>query len=271
MALFLLITKHAGIEVFRGSFLSLPSVKVAALIPAYCEERFIGDVARRTLAQLSDVLVVDDGSTDGTSQFARESGAELITHEKNKGKGAAIQTGLRVLLVERDFDYALILDADGQHLPEEIPRFLEAAEREGTKLLVGNRMTDTREMPLVRRLTNRFMSAQISLLCGQKVADTQCGFRMIHRSLAPTLLGRTAGFDYETEMLILASWRGERISSIPISTVYGDETSSIHPLRDARRFLALMGRYWCKRLGGRSRGTEPRAERFPSAPSSLAK
>jgi glycosyltransferase involved in cell wall biosynthesis len=224
-------------------------LKVAALIPAYREERFIADVVRRARAQLECVLVVDDGSPDATAAQAREAGAEIVAHARNQGKGAAIQTGLRALL-ERGFDYMLILDGDGQHLPEEIPRFLEAAARGGEKLLIGNRMKDTRDMPWPRRLTNRFMSSQISLLCGQWVQDTQCGFRMIHRELAPLLLGRAAGFDYETEMLILASWRKERIGSVPISTVYGEEVSSIHPVKDAIRFFKMMARYWRKRLGG---------------------
>ena len=104
-------------------------------------------------------------------------------------------------------------------------------------------------MPWNRRWANQFMSTQISLLCGQRVNDTQCGFRMIHRDLIPRLIGeRTTRFQYETEMLILTSWRGERISAVPISTVYGEETSSINPLRDAGRFVALMARYWFKRL-----------------------
>jgi glycosyltransferase involved in cell wall biosynthesis len=227
-------------------------MRVAALIPAYCEERFIADVARRTGAQLADVLVVDDGSPDRTADLARLAGAEVIRHETNQGKGAAIQTGLRTLS-ERGFDYILILDADGQHRPEEIRRFIETAEREHTKLVVGNRMGDTREMPWQRKATNQFMSSQISLLCGQRIDDTQCGFRMIHRDLVPLLLGRSAKFDFETEMLILASWQGYRISSVPVSTVYGEETSSIHPVRDTLRFFRLMGRYWWKRLLGGKR------------------
>ena len=223
--------------------------KVAALVPAYREEKHIADVVRRARTQLDNVLVVDDGSPDATAAQAREAGAEVTVHEQNQGKGAAIQTGLRVL-IERGFDYILILDGDGQHRPEEIPRFLAAAEQEKTKLLVGNRMGDTHDMPWQRALTNQFMSFQISLLCGQRVADTQCGFRMIHRDLTPILLGRTGRFDYETEMLILAAWRGERISSVKISTVYGDEVSSINPVRDGLLFLRLMARYWVKRLLG---------------------
>ncbi len=228
-------------------------MRVAALIPAYCEERFIADVVRRTGAQLAEVLVVDDGSPDQTAALARGAGAEVIRHEVNQGKGAAIQTGLRALLA-RGCDAIVILDGDGQHRPEEIPRFVEMAGREHTKLLIGNRMTDTKDMPWQRLATNRFMSGQISLLCGQRIADTQCGFRLLQRELVPLLLGRTGRFDYETEMLILTAWHGFRISSVPVSTVYGEETSSIHPVRDTLRFFRLMARYWWRRLlGGKRR------------------
>lgn len=231
-------------------------MSITVLIPAYCEERFIGAVVTETLAQagLRRVLVVDDGSPDRTAELARGAGAEVIVHPQNTGKGGAIQTGFRFLL-ENDpgSEFALILDADGQHRPDEIPRFLETAARTGSRLLVGNRMGDTRDMPTVRRLTNQGMSACISALCGQPVADTQCGFRMVHRDLFPLLLGRAARFDYETEMLILASWRGERIVDVPVSTIYGEEVSSIHPGRDTARFLRLMARYALRRLGGERR------------------
>ena len=176
----------------------------------------------------------------------------MIVHAVNQGKGRALQTGLRTL-TERGADFVLILDADGQHLPEEIPRFLEAAKRSPERrMFVGNRMEDVRAMPKKRLYTNRFMSGQISLLCGQDIPDTQCGFRMIHRDLVPRLLtsGQAGRFDYETEMLILTAWAGEKIGAVPVSTVYGEETSSIHPVRDTVRFLKLMGRYWRQRLSG---------------------
>ncbi len=235
--------------------------RIAALIPAYKEEQFIGDVVRRTLAQIAEVVVVDDGSPDGTAAAAREAGAEVISYKPNQGKGVAIKIGLRAM-IKKSVEYVILLDADGQHLPEEIPHFLETVTRDGSKLLVGNRMHDTRGMPLVRRWTNRFMSWQISLLCGQPVADTQCGFRMIHRDLLPRLLAgdRAGRFDYETEMIILSSWRGERISAVPISTVYGDETSHINPLSDGWRFLRLMGRYWYKRFHKKSKYSRARGE-----------
>ncbi len=221
----------------------LDRTNVAAVIPAYGEEAHIREVAERTRAQLDCVLVIDDGSSDATAERAREGGAEVIIHPENRGKGAAIKTGLRHWLGQEAIEFIVLLDADGQHLPEEIGRFLSAAATCPAGLYVGNRMSDVREMPLVRRAVNRYMSHRISRVCGQEVPDTQCGYRMLERALAPDLLHGTSRFDYETEMLMVASRGGFRIVSVPISTVYADEKSSIHPVRDTIRFLKLMRRY----------------------------
>jgi len=216
---------------------------IAAVIPAYREEKHIAGVVRRMRQKLDDVLVVDDGSRDKTAERAREAGAEVIVHSQNRGKGETIKTGLRHWL-DRQVDFVIILDADGQHRPEEIDRFLAAAvAADRPKLILGNRMNDLSSMPLVRRIVNRWMSRRISAFCGQEIPDTQCGFRMLHRSVIPELLGGAARFDYETEMLIIASRKGFRIHSVPISTVYSDEVSSIHPIRDTMRFFSLMRRY----------------------------
>jgi glycosyltransferase involved in cell wall biosynthesis len=214
---------------------------VAAVIPAYFEEKHVGNVVERTREQLAHVLVVDDGSTDATAANARAAGAEVVVHEKNLGKGESIQTGLRYWLA-RGFTHVVILDADGQHLPEEIHRFIAAATG-GEELLVGTRMNDVRQMPLVRKLVNRTMSWTISRTCGQTIPDTQCGFRMLSAAVIPHLLDGAARFDYETEMLIKVSRKGFRIGAVPISTVYSDEVSSIHPVRDSIRFFKLMRRY----------------------------
>jgi glycosyltransferase involved in cell wall biosynthesis len=215
---------------------------IAAVIPAYGEEKHIGDVVRRTRQQLDHVLVVDDGSNDQTAARAREAGAEVIVHPQNRGKGEAIKTGLRHWL-DRQFTYVVILDADGQHLPEEIDRFVNVALASDAQLFIGTRMNDLSGMPPLRRIVNRYMSKRISRTCGQKIPDTQCGFRMLHRQLVPDVLGGANRFDYETEMLIFASRKGYRIESIPITTVYSDEVSSIHPIRDTIRFFKLMRRY----------------------------
>jgi glycosyltransferase involved in cell wall biosynthesis len=224
--------------------------KAAALIPAYGEEKHIGEVVLRTRAVLEHVLVVDDGSMDKTADHARAAGAEVIVHPQNRGKGESIKTGLRHWL-GRQFDFVIIVDADGQHRPEEIDRFLRVAASENrVALLIGNRMNDVARMPRLRRAVNRYMSKKISDVCGQEIPDTQCGFRLIHRQLIPEVLGGTARFDYETEMLFILSRRDFRIESVPISTVYSDEVSSIHPVRDTIRFAKLMWRY--RNLSGRS-------------------
>ena len=215
---------------------------VGAIIPSFREEKHIADVVRRTLEQLDHVLVIDDGSRDATAANARQAGAELIVHSRNLGKGEAIKAGMRHWL-ERGLQYVLILDGDGQHLPEEVKRFIDAATATGAQIIIGTRMNDLTRMPLLRRWVNRYMSNKISAICGQRVPDSQCGFRMVHRSVIPDLLVGTERFDYETEMLIVASRKGCRIDSVPISTVYSDEVSSIHPVRDTLRFFKLLRRY----------------------------
>ena len=217
--------------------------QTAAVIPAYEDEKHIGDIVRRTRDRLDRVLVVDDGSSDQTAQRAREAGGEVITHDQNRGKGEAIKTGLAHWL-KREVGWISLLDSDGQHLPEEIDRFLAAAARAThPTFLIGNRMNNVTGMPFIRRVVNRYMSRQISLLCRQEIPDTQCGFRMVDRQLVPELLNGGNRFEYETEVLIIAGRKGYRIESVPITTVYSDQVSKIHPMRDALRFLKLMWRY----------------------------
>jgi glycosyltransferase involved in cell wall biosynthesis len=236
----------------KGGGLTQIRSQTAAVIPAYQDEKHIGDIVRRTRKQLDCVLVIDDGSTDETAQRAREAGAEVIVHDQNRGKGEAIKTGLAhwfaaahsSAMSNHEIRWALLLDSDGQHLPEEIDRFLSAgASATQPTFFIGNRMNDVARMPFIRRVVNRYMSSQISKVCGQKVPDTQCGFRMVNRRLAPDLLSGGHRYDYETEVLIIASRKGYRIESVPISTVYSDEVSKIHPVRDALGFFKMMQRY----------------------------
>ena len=217
--------------------------RIAAVIPAYQEEKHVGEVAQRTRAQLENVLVVDDGSTDATAERARSSGVDVVIHPQNRGKGESIKTGLRYWL-ERGSEYVVLLDADGQQLPEEISRSVDSAASESNaKIFIGSRMNDISAMPLVRRIVNRYMSGKISRVCGQQIPDTQCGFRMLHRDVIPDVLSGASRFEYETEMLIIASRKGHRVASVPITTVYSDEVSSINPVRDTMRFFKLMRRY----------------------------
>ena len=216
--------------------------KIAVLIPGYREEATIGRVIAGVKKHLSLVLMVDDGSPDATADHARAAGAEVIVHAKNQGKGASLKTGLRNL-ESRGFDYFLVMDSDGQHDPDDIPNFIAATHQSEIAVFCGNRMGDLTTMPFVRKLTNKFMSWRISQACGQTIPDSQCGFRMYHRDTLAHLLCETDNFDYETETLLLIARHGLKIGSVPVKTIYGNEKSKIHPVRDTIRFFQLMHRY----------------------------
>jgi len=216
--------------------------KNIALIAAYREEQHIAEVVRDSLPHVDQVWVVDDGSPDQTAKVAQAAGAKVLVHEVNRGKGAALKTGLRAAL-DAGVELVVLLDGDGQHLPAEIPRFIEVAQRENAGLVIGNRLGDMRTMPWIRRQTNLYMSGRISRACGAHIPDTQCGFRLLRRDVIPSVLGESERFDFETEMLLLAARTGCKITSVPVSTIYGEEQSKINPLRDTIRFFKLMRRY----------------------------
>jgi glycosyltransferase involved in cell wall biosynthesis len=219
----------------------MPSPNVAVMIPAFREAAFIGQLASQILAQRLPLLVVDDGSDDATAANARAAGAEVLRHEINRGKGAALKSGFQTLH-ERGFDWVLAMDGDGQHLAAEIPRFLEKAADGRDAIVIGNRLHDPRGMPPVRLATNRFMSWVVSQAAGQPIPDSQCGFRMVRRDVIPHLLTGGDHFDYETSMLLHARRLGFTVGAVQITTVYGDETSKIRPLQDTLRWIKLLWR-----------------------------
>jgi len=216
---------------------------VLALIPAYNEAARVGDVVTRARPHVGEVVVVDDGSADDTAAVARRAGATVLRHPENRGKGAAILTALAHLAAS-GAQYGVLLDADGQHDPAEIPRLVAAAEEAGAGLVLGNRLGDTRTMPADRLWANRFTSWVTSRLAGQRIEDSQCGYRLLRRSVVADLKLTTSRFETETEMLIQAGRAGHRLISVPVRTIYLEgRQSHIHPFRDTVRFLHLALRY----------------------------
>jgi len=209
------------------------------LIPAYQEGRRIGAVIREVLPFCPRIVVVDDGSADDTAAAARAAGATVLVHAQNKGKGAALKTGFDYAR-EQGAAFVLTMDGDGQHAPADIPGFLEAFTRGDAPVLVGNRMNDPQAMPFVRRMTNRFMSWLLSRKMGQRVPDTQNGFRLYRTDVLPDMSGGDARFAAESEMLLILSRRSVRIGSVPVRIIYGDERSKIRPVRDTLRFLRML-------------------------------
>lgn len=217
-------------------------LKWCAVIPAYREAAHVGRVVQDALGQGGDVLVVDDGSGDGTAEAAQAAGAQVIRHPVNRGKGAALATGFEEAR-RRGYEVVVTLDADGQHDPRELPVFIEAYQRTGIPVLIGSRMTEVEGMPWVRRVTNRTMSWLLSRLMGHYIPDTQCGYRLYRSDLLPLVSTGSAGFAAESEVLLRLAARGIRMDSVRIRTIYGDEQSKINPLRDTLRFLRMLVRY----------------------------
>jgi glycosyltransferase involved in cell wall biosynthesis len=183
---------------------------------------------------------VDDGSSDETTNEAREAGAIVVPHERNMGKGVALQTGFRHVM-ESGYSCVVTMDGDGQHAPEDLPGFLDVYHESGARVVVGNRMSDPRTMPWVRRLTNRFMSWLLSRRMGQRVPDTQNGYRLYGRDVLPILLATVSGgFAAESEVLLDLAEAGERIASAPTRIIYRDERSKIRPVQDTIKFFSML-------------------------------
>ena len=215
---------------------------IVALIPAHDEEPRIAPVvggARRHLP----VLVVDDGSSDATADRAREAGATVIEQRPNQGKGAALRAGFRRAL-DDGADAILTLDADGQHDPAEIPRFLDvwaaapADQEPRPDLVIGRR--NFRAMPPARRLSNEIGRRAFSWAVGRDIPDNQSGYRLVSARLAAaTLDSEESGFAFEVEQITTCIRMGGTIAWVPIRTIYG-APSHIRPLAHFREFVRIV-------------------------------
>jgi glycosyltransferase involved in cell wall biosynthesis len=213
--------------------------RVVAIVPAHDEEPRIAAVIDGA-RQFAPVLVVDDGSVDRTAEFAEAAGATVIRQLPNKGKGAALRTGFRWAL-DHGYAAAVTLDADGQHDPAEIPRFLAAREDGSPDLVIGRR--NFRTIPPIRRLANLLGTATFSWAVGRPIPDNQSGFRLLSaRLMEATLSSVEAGFEFEVETIVTAIRRGWPITWVPIRTIYAGEPSHIRPGRHLRRFMAMVWR-----------------------------
>lgn len=215
--------------------------KTFAVVPAFNAGAEIVDVVRGASRHLSPerVLVVNDGSEDGQPERLKQSGVWVVDHDLNRGKGAALNTGFKEVL-DRGAEGVLTLDADGQHDPDWIPGFLDSAG--DADIVLGSRMKDPGTMPWLRVTVNRFTSSVVSALAGQRITDSQSGFRWISARVLRAVPMESERFDAESELLIKAARLGFRITEIPMPALYGEELSKVHPFRDTLRFFRLVGR-----------------------------
>jgi glycosyltransferase involved in cell wall biosynthesis len=218
---------------------------VVAIVPALNEARTIAEVVRGVVEHVHTVVVVDDGSSDGTGAIAHGNGARVLRHTVTKGKGAAVRTGLAHVLAETTASHVLILDGDMQHLPDEAPRLIATAVATGADLVVGQRRFDRTLMPASRYYANLCGSRALSSFMGVPLGDTQCGYRLFRADILRKLKLRATGYDIETEMLVKVGRLGGRIEHVYVSAVYNGATSKLRPVRDTTRtcFRAVYYRY----------------------------
>jgi glycosyltransferase involved in cell wall biosynthesis len=215
--------------------------KGCMLIPAYKEGERIAEVVDDVLKVCPNVVVVDDGSPDDTAEVAENAGATVLVQEVNQGKGAALNRGFEYAR-EKGYEFVVTLDGDGQHAAADIPAFIDAYA-EGMPVIIGNRMSDTATMPLIRRLTNQFMSWLLSRKMGQRVPDTQNGFRLYKTDVIPKMQTGSQRFAAESEILLELAANGVRMGAVPIKVIYRDEKSKINPVKDTWRFFKML-RSW---------------------------
>ncbi len=212
-------------------------MNLVALIPGYNEAERIGAVIEATRAYLP-VVVVDDGSSDDTAAVAAAAGATVLKQVPNQGKGAALKRGFRWAL-DNNVDAVIMLDADGQHDPAEIPKFLHAHATHGSDLIIGYR--DFRAMPFTRRVANTVGRASLSWAMGRKILDNQSGYRLVSaRLMQATLESDEAGFEFEVDMVVLCIRRGMRLDWVPIRTIYAGEGSHIKPWQHVKNFFRVV-------------------------------
>lgn len=210
------------------------------VIPCLNESASIATLVTAVRRQLPSIIVVDDGSTDDTAQLAEAAGAIVLRRAQNFGKGAALHTGL-AHSVKSGFEWAVTLDGDGQHAPEDLPALLHSAELTGARLVIGDRMGEAHKMPWLRQMVNHWMSWMLSRYTGKFLPDTQSGFRLIHLPTWAMLSLNTQRYEVESEMLMAFLVAGWQVEFVPIRVIRSPRSSHIHPVADSLRWL----RWWC--------------------------
>ncbi len=214
----------------------------AVVIPTYNNDRTLGGVIAGVRRYCADIFVVNDGSTDRTAEvLASTEGIRTIAYARNRGKGYALQCGLRAAR-EAGFRYALTIDSDGQHYPDDIARFIERIERRPDTLLIGARNLTADNMPARNTFANRFSNFWYLVETGRRLEDTQSGFRLYPLRRLGRLRSLCSRYEFEVEVIVRAAWRGVEVENIPVRVYYapdGERVSHFRPLRDFTRISLL--------------------------------
>lgn len=216
-------------------------MKIWVVIPAFNEGKNIVKVLRAVKNKGLPVMVIEDGSSDDTyRQVSQEKVDVLIQNKTNLGKGASLRIAFAYIKEHNlDCEAVIIMDADAQHLPEELDIFINKLDQ-GSFFVVGNRLDNPKNMPLIRVITNKLMSFIISRIAGQKIPDTQCGFKAMRTQVLEKAPITTSKYEIDSELILGAASLGYKIDSVPVRSVYRKQRSGINPLLDTARFFKFI-------------------------------
>ena len=220
----------------------MPRPDVAAVVPAFRAASTVAAVVAGARRHCARVVVVDDGSDDDTATRAAAAGAEVLCHPANAGKGAALRTGLRALEAS-GVPRALTLDADGQHLPEQMPTLLAASDVSPQAIVVGVRRKTGHEIARANRFGNRVADRLLRLIAGRPLPDTQSGFRIYPVAATLALGAEGPRYEFETEVLLRAARRGMPVVGVPVDVHYppiAERVSHYRPWRDTLRVIGVV-------------------------------
>jgi glycosyltransferase involved in cell wall biosynthesis len=217
---------------------------IAVLIPAYNAEKSLAELILRLRKLLGDaqIVVVDDGSADKTNVVAASAGAVVLRHDKNRGKGAALQTGFNFITEQAGIEFIVTMDSDLQHQPEDIPKFILAQQKANADIVIGWRERIGTPMPVHRRLSNFITSVVVGIRTGVNIKDSQCGFRLMRRSVIERIRLEATGYEAETEFIIKAASRGFTMDFVPVQTIYGTEKSYMTHWATTVNFIKVIFR-----------------------------
>ncbi|MFW5845579.1 MAG: glycosyltransferase family 2 protein [Planctomycetota bacterium] len=215
------------------------------LIPVYNHGTTVGTVVRDCLALDAPVLVVDDGSDDGSGAAAAEAGAELVSHERNRGKAAALLTGMQAAWT-RGYRRVFSIDADGQHPVEEVPRLVARSQAEPAAIVIGRR--DMRVAPRINRIGRLFSNLSVWSTCGRWPGDSQSGMRIYPLAGILSLPLRSGGYAFEVEVLPRAVWNGTPVTWVDVSVRYpADRITHFNKWRDNLQAIRSWAFLMCRR------------------------
>lgn len=226
--------------------MSKPVRHIVAVIPAYNEARTLREIAIGVLAHVSQVIIVDDGSGDGSAATVSDLPLQVMRHEKNLGKSRSLTDGFRLALAQ-GADAVVTLDGDGQHYPQDLPRLLEESRRNPHAIVIGSRLHDKAGIPPARYRANRFANFWIAWAAGYPIEDSQSGFRVYPAVLLidlPKQLQSLPGFVFESEILIHAGARGIFSRAVPIPAIYAAARRASHfrPVYDIALIVLMVAR-----------------------------